>query len=409
MFSCFHKFLRLLRRPSVVVFLLLLSAAAYPLARQLSAIYHCRAARQALQQRDFPTAEAHLNACLAVWTDDEAVHLLAARCARQQEHYAEAQRHLARCRHAAEAPLEGALLRVQRGQLGEAESYLKRTVSPDHPDAALVLEALAQGYRKTDRLMSLLECTDLWLQVKPEDPRALYERGYAWERLRRSEEARDCYERAFAVDPLHDAARLRLGYLLLQRFRLPREAREQFESLRARCGDDPAVLLGLIRCSRLLDQGDEAQRLVEALLARCPDLAEARTERGLLALARGQLSEAESDLRQATTLAPDDREAWYHLVRCLHQRGGHEEEARRCAERLQQVEADLLRLETLIAAIGRQPDDADLRCQAGVLCLRYGKDAEGLHWLESALQASPQHPQTTAALAAYRQRHGTME
>lgn len=400
-----------LRRRVIVPGLILLMCVCvcgWPLSQQLKAAYHFRAAQLALQQRDYSAAEVHLRACLAVWHDDEATHLLAARCARCQEQYQGAQRHLARCRHAEGAKLEAALLRVQRGELDESETYLKRTIAPDHPDAAEVLEALALGYSKTDHLADLLECTDLWLQIRPEDPQALYWRGYAWERLRQSEKARDCYQRATAADPLHDKARLRLGNLFLQRFRRPVEALEQFENLRLRHGDDPEVLLGLARCYRLLDRIDDAQELIRGLLDHHPQLAEALAERGRLAVARGQVAEAESCFRQAAALAPDDREALYDLLQCLERRG-QDEEARACADRLRQLEADLARLDELIAAIGRKPADADLRCQAGLLCLRYGRDQEGLRWLHSALQTAPHHPATQAALADYNQRHGKSE
>jgi tetratricopeptide (TPR) repeat protein len=398
-----------LSRPRValpgIALLVLLAGAGWRVGRHLWASYHFRAARQSLEQRDFAAADAHLHLCLAVWGDDGASHLLAARCARRAGRLDEAERHLARCRKVEGAALEAALLRVQRGQLGDAESYLKRTIAPDHPDAALALEALALGYAKTERLANLLECTALWLQVRPEDPQALTWRGYAWERLRNATEARTCYERAVAADPTYDDARLPLGNLLLQRFKQPREGVEQFENVRQRRPEEPAVLLGLARGYRLLDRLDEAEQAIESLLARHPDRAEALTERGKLALARGQLSEAEGWLRQAATRAADDREALYSLIQCLHQRG-QEEEARACTARLRKLETDLARMDELIAEIGRHPNDPDLRRQAGVICLRYGKDQEGLHWLHSALQAVPSHSATHAVLAEYYAQRG---
>jgi Tfp pilus assembly protein PilF len=60
----------------------------------------------------------------------------------------------------------------------------------------------------------------------------------------------------------------------------------------------------------------------------------------------------------------------------------------------------------LIAAIGREPNNAALRREAARICLRYGRDEEGLRWLRSALQAAPQDPATHAALAAYYERQG---
>jgi Tfp pilus assembly protein PilF len=60
----------------------------------------------------------------------------------------------------------------------------------------------------------------------------------------------------------------------------------------------------------------------------------------------------------------------------------------------------------LIPAIGRTPDDPKLRREAGLICLRYGKEPEGLRWLLSALEAAPRDEPTHAALADYYERQG---
>lgn len=387
---------------SITLFVLL-SMAVWPLARHLWAGHHFRLAQRSLAQRDFQAADAHLRKCLALRGEDGATHLLLARCARRAGRYDEAARHLARCRKEEGAVLEAALLRVQRGELRDDERYLKRTIPPDHPDVALVLEALALGYAKTDRLMDLMECTDLWLRVRPEDSQALYWRGHACERLHQAGQARECYQRAVAADPTYDEARLRLGELLLGRFSEPAAALEQFESARQRRPHDPAVLLGLARCYRLLDRLDESEQAVESVLAQKPRRAEALTERGKLALARERPAEAEGWLRQAAALAADDREALYALIQCLN-RQGKKEEADTYDGRLKTLTADLARLDVLLLEIGREPNNPALRCEAGRICLRYGKDREALHWLTSALQAAPNDPAVHAALAEYRQR-----
>jgi Flp pilus assembly protein TadD len=401
------------RRPRAaalgVILLAVLAAAGWWAGRQLWAEHHLRAARAALERRDFSAADAHLEAFLAVRPDDGPAHLLAARCARRAGRYEDAELHLRRCRGpgglASQATLEGVLLRVQQGRLGEDEAYLKRTITPDHPDAPLVLEALALGYAKTGRLATLLECTDLWLQVRPEDSQALYWRGYAWERFHNDDAARDSYARAVAADPLNDEARLALGRLLLWRLGRPQEALAQWEEVRRRRPEDPAVLLELARGYYAAGRGEDAVRAVDAVLAREPRMPEALGERGKLTLELGQPGQAEGLLREAAALRPDDREALYNLVRCLEQLG-KEDEARTQAARLRKLEADLTRLDELIAAVGRSPDDAGLRCEAGQICLRHGRDRDGLHWLRGALEADPAHRPTHAALADYHERHG---
>jgi tetratricopeptide (TPR) repeat protein len=386
----------------------LLAVAGYFGGRRLWADSHFRAARQALERRDFDAARTHLAVCLAVWPDDTATHLLAARCARLAEHYGEAEEHLARCRALAgptpATTLEAALLSVQRGQFGEAEPFLKRTVTPEHPDAPVVLEALALGYARTGRLLDLLEATELWLQVRPEDSQALRWQGYARERLGDSEGAWPCYERAVAADPDNDEARLLLAQMLLHLVRT-QEALSHFEHLRQRRPQDPAVLLGLARCSRVLGRPDNAEQVLADLLARHPENAEALAERGKLALDADRLSEAEGWLREAVALAPDNREALFNLIHCLA-RLGKTEEVQTRRPQLRQLETDLARVNVLLVTIARNPNDPAPRQEVGVLCLRHGRDEEGLRWLRGALKVAPWHQPTHAALADYYERRG---
>jgi tetratricopeptide (TPR) repeat protein len=377
--------------------------------RQLWAGYHLRVARKCLNERDFQGASEHLATCLAVWPDDVPTRLLAASSARRAERYDDAEEHLRRCRalrrDAPEVTQEEALLSVQRGKLGDAESYLRRTIGPENRDAPLVLEALACGYVKTDRLASLLECTDLWLHVSPENSQALRWRGYAWARFLDLNRAVDCYERAVAADALNDDARLALGLLLIQRLNRPQDALDQFECLRQRRPEDSAVLLGLVRCYHQLNRLKEAQDILAAVLARQPQMADALGERGKLALEAGQLSEAEGWLRDAVGIAADDREAHYNLIRCLHAQG-KAAEASTLQTRVDQLDVDLARLDALISAIGKAPNVPSLRSEAGLICLRYGKDQEGLRWLLSALEADPGHEPTHTVLADYYERRG---
>lgn len=404
------------RRPRAVVagltLLTLLAVGGWLGGRRLWADYHYRAARESLERGDFAAAQVHLAVCLAVWPQDAPTHLLAARCARRTGRYDEAEEHLRHSRgpgtSAADVTLEKAMLSVQRGHLRDAEDYLKRTVTPDHPDAVLALEALAVGYAKTDRLASLLECTDLWLQLRPDNAPALRWRGYAWERSGDSAKALDCYQRAVVADPNDDDARLSLGRLLVERFARPREALEQFERLRQHRPDDPAVLLGLARSYFGLARLDEARQTLNALLARHSRTPEALALRGKLALETESPRTAEKWLRDAVSLAADDREALDNLVRCLHQLG-RDDEAATYRARVEKLRADLARLDALLPAIGKSPNDPALRREAGLICLRYRKDREALHWLNSALEASPGDRPTHAALAEYYRRQGKPE
>jgi tetratricopeptide (TPR) repeat protein len=370
--------------------------------------YHLRAARLALERRDFPRARAHLTRCLQARPNAPEVHFLAARAARRAGDADAAERHLSTCQRlgwVAEAvELERALLRAQRGELARVEGYLLPGIRKDHPEAVLILEALAQGYLKTYRLGEALHCLDLWLQREPDCVPALVWRGEVKERRQQFTEAAAAYRRAVELDPDHDPARRHLAQVLL-RADLAEEALGHFEHLYRHQPGNPVVLLGLARCQRLLGRRDEARQLLEALLAGQPGHVETLSERGRLALETGEAAAAEDWLRKAVALAPYDRDALYLLYQCLLQRG-RRDEAQSHLTRLEAIAADLQLLSELTRKIAAAPNDPALRHEAGLICLRNGQDQEGLRWLQSALQEDPNHRPTQQALAEYYGRAG---
>src|SRR5262249_49459998 len=147
------------------------------------------------------------------------------------------------------------------------------------------------------------------------------------------------------------------------------------------------------------------EQILAGLLARHPETAEALAERGKLALDADRLSEAEGWLREAVALAADDREALFNLLHCLARLGKTEEVQTRRAQ-LRQLETDLARMNVLLVTIARSPNDPAPRQEVGVLCLRHGRDEEGLRWLRGALEVAPWHQPTHAALADYYERRG---
>ena len=374
--------------------------------RWLSAESSLRAARQALERRDFASARHHLAAYLAFRPHDASAHFLAARTARRAGLLEEAQRHLEQCERLGgmtePTQLEWLLLRVQQGDLKVA-ARLKATIPPDHPDVLLVLEALVRGYLQRERLQDALEALGLWLGQQPDSVPALIRRGWIWERLGRSPESLRDYGRAVEIEPDNKEARLGLaqGLARLQ----PGAAARHYECLRQRSPEDASVLVGLARCYTDLGRAEEAGRLLDEVLARHPRHGEALTERGRADRAAGRSAAAEGWLRKAVALAPDDREALYQLVQCLQEqhKTGEAEQRRRDLDRLTY---DLKRLDELLRAVARAPHAADLRREAGEIALRHGREEEGLRWLAGALREDPGHGPTHNTLADYFERKG---
>jgi Tfp pilus assembly protein PilF len=399
------------RHPVVALALCLLAAGAYPAGWYWYAEHHRRAAERAAARYDFDEALGQLAACLRARPRSAALHLQVARVARRAGHYEQAAEHLDRCEELGgitpETALERALLRAARGDLAAAEGPLQEQLDRGSPEAPQILEALAQGYIRAYRLGNARSCLDRLLERDPAHVRALIWRASLRQSAGDDAGAEDDYRRAVAAQPDHVGARCRYGEYLLRHAR-PEEALGQYEPLRPRPGgDQPAVLLGLARSHRQLDATDAAgaaRQALDALLARQPQHAEALLERGKLALAVESPAEAEGWLRRAAAAAPFSAQANWALAQALRRQG--KDGAQQYEEAHDRLVGDRKRLEAALERVGKSPSDPAPRVEAGRICLRTGKDREGLRWLLSALQQAPRDGPTHAALAEYYERAG---
>jgi tetratricopeptide (TPR) repeat protein len=377
---------------------LVLAVAGYLIYRQVWAEIHCRRAEEALARSlrvkgPAPLAEARseLACCLRVWPDNGRVHFLMAQAARRAGDLDEAARCLRRAEQAGwvvEAiDLEKTLAGVQQGDLERVEPVLVSFVQRDHPDKLLILEALAQGCRRTYQLPHALAHLDAWLGAQPDSVRALLWRGETLLLVGRDRDALADYRRAVELDPQEDEARLKVAELCLV-FHQPEEASTHFTELLKRHPDQGEALLGLARCRA--EQGDTAGAvtLLDRLLSLQPEHAGALAERGKIALEAGSPADAERWLRKAAGVAPFERETLYALYRSLTA-NGHTREAEECLDRIRRIDEDRKRLDELRTAIMTSPRDASLRREMGLILLRNGQDKEGVRWLESALREQP--------------------
>jgi tetratricopeptide (TPR) repeat protein len=384
-----------------------LAVAGYAISRQVWAEIHCRRAEEALARSlrvkgPAPLAEArsHLACCLRVWPNNARVHFLMAQAARRAGDLDDASRCLRRAGQAGwvvEAiDLEKALAGVQQGDLERAEPVLASFVQRDHPDKLLILEALAQGCRRTYQLPRALAYLDTWLEAQPDSVRALVWRGESLLLVGRDRDALADYRKAVELDPQEDEARLKVAELFLA-FHQHEEASTHFTELLQRHPDQGEALLGLARCRG--EQGDiaGAVNLLDRLLSLQPEHAGALAERGKIVLDTGSPQDAEKWLRKAAGVAPFERETLYTLYRCLTG-NGHTGEAEECLARIRRIDEDRKRLDELRTAIMTAPHDASLRCEMGLILLRNGQDKEGVRWLQSALREHPGYGAARQAL-----------
>jgi tetratricopeptide (TPR) repeat protein len=401
-------------RPSLVILILLglIGLGGTLAGRSIWGWYHFQEAERALVRRDFEQAQAHLERCLLVRSSSPETHFLAARAARCAGHCDDAERHLNESQRLGELPervrLERALLAVGRGHRSpRIERELQYLVEQDHPDSVLILEVLAKFYMKSYQMRLALACLNRWLEREPENTQALMWRADTHERLLMYQDALKDWDQVVAIDPQHDEARQRLAEGLVEANQ-PAAALAHFEYLARRQPEDTKVMLGLARCRHLLDQLEEAQKLLDALLLASPNDAAALRERGRLALETGRPGEAEQWLRKAWDLAPYERATTYVLFVSLTQLGRFEE-AKEFLDKLEVIDKKLDSLKGITRAISDNPGDAALRHQAGLIFLQTGQAKEGLRWLNSALQEDPGYRPAHQALMDYYESIGDEE
>jgi len=365
--------------------------------------YHYRAARRALDRRDFVAAREHLALCLEAWPDSAETHFLAARAARRALDYRAADKQLRECQRLGGArdriELERQLTRAQRGDLAQVNGRLWSEVQSGHADAPLILEALSRGYVQSFRLEEALQSLQLWLESRPDDVQALLWRGEVWERLLHPEDALADYRRALELAPQRDDERLHVAEILIT-VRQPEEAARHLALLGERRPEDTKVLVNLARCRRLQGQPDEARHILDQVLARTPQDAAALAERGRLELENNRPTDAEPWLREAVALLPYEKEVVYALYQCLQQTGRHAE-AEKYHQQLDTIQAEMDRLDVVLRKINLTPQDPSLRHEAGMIFLKNGQPKEGLRWLNSGLQVDPLYGPTHEALATY--------
>jgi predicted Zn-dependent protease len=391
-----------------LVALVALAGGGYMVGRELWARHHLRQAREALGRFDFEAADAHLEKCLEVRPRDGEARLLAAQTARRAGRPEEAARRLLQCEDLSvpeeDLRLERALLRAQEGDLAGKEGPLVEWAQRDSAKAPLIYEALARGNVRIHRVARVGYFCEKLLKDNPDHVPGLLCRGWLMEQLDRRLDALADYRRAVELRPDDVKARLSLGDALLF-FEKPREALEHFEYLRERLPDNVTVQFGLARCLRGVEQVDQARQILDKLTRENPSEWLILRERGLLALGADQPKEAEVWLRRTLDLVPNDRLTNFSMYQCLVNQE-RSEEAAPFLKRADEIKADMKRLGDLNHEVAKPGPHPAERREAGLLCMRLGREELGEQYLLGSLQEDPNQPEAHQALAKYYDRIG---
>ena len=148
---------------------------------------------------------------------------------------------------------------------------------------------------------------------------------------------------------------------------------------------------------------EESRAALDECLQRFPEFAPALAERGAIAQQEGNDREAEDYLSRAIRLAPGDSISRLQYALVLA-RIGKVVEAARERDAIKQLEADQDRIKELIGGpLQTRPNDPAVPHEIAQIAFRSGQVAEGLRWLQAALQVDPDYAPTHLLLANFYQ------
>ncbi len=413
-----ERWLRNIRRRPVAAAVLLIfvvgliTGAGYWATRHFTARAQFRAAVAALDRRAWAEARTILDDYLRARPDSAAGHLLAARAARRLERLYDAGQHLQACERMSgpskQIEIERALIRVHRGDLAEAEPFLRACVSENEPDTVEILDILSAALILSYRVTEAQQCLDELLRRQPQHFDALVRRAWTAQNEAWYPQAVEYLEKASSLRPEVDSVRLSLAELQVAVGRYV-EAQQHFEHLRERQPNNPSVLFGLARCWSARGDKSSAVQLLDQILTNYPLDWKVLGERGWIAVQLDKPEEGEAFLRRAWAVAPPDLALATRLADCLRVLD-KADEAREFQGRADRLKADIQRSQRLGDQIReRSPDDPNLRHELAAILLRLGKRDDAVHWFGTALAKDPSHRPTHAALGELFEKAGNHE
>ena len=366
-------------------------------------------AQKTIASRDFPQAVVHLTTCLQSCPFNAEAHFLMARTCRRAGWLKDWKTHLQEAAFLQwpmeQIDFEKQLQRAQIGDVWNVEDSLLEQLNERPPEEPLILEALVNGLVLNDRLTDVLLLTTKWNEAFPEDWLPLIYRGNARLRLNgKTEDVIDDFKRVLELKPDDVEANLALAMVLANNGDVGR-AFPHFEACRASMPDDPRVLFGIAYCQHSLGMNQEARVTLSQLLDKNKDHAAGCFLQAKIELAEDFREQAYQWLKKADRLSPKEVDVTNALMLVCRQLGRTEEaeEYRRSQEEIRARDAELDKLAT---ALKSRPEDAALRFQLGMACLKLGRDLEATHWFQGILWKDPAHVPTLKALADFYEKKG---
>ena len=375
--------------------------------REVSFRHHLRTARVALDAFVADNAVMELNAAEKLRPNSAEVQYLLGMANRKAGRLDHCRSHLERAATLGwpnkEVRLQLTLLAFQAGDR-QAEAELRRSMLLPMTDevAEETYESLAIGYLAEYRVSEADLVLDYWIRWRPKRARPRLLRAEIFAITRQHHERLEQYEQVLAVDPENYAAHLGMAHVLL--------GQHDAEGALARyrwCSDhwpgDLAPPLGIAACYQHQGKLTEAKQVLRAVLEKrmsSDQRAHVLAELAKVVQQERDFPAAIALLTESVQLNPYSEQAEYTLSMCLA-KVGRREEAERHTRRSKEIEKAQQQLADVELQMLSQPDDAELRYQAGLALTKLGNPKASAAMMLAALRWDPLHSGAHAELVKY--------
>jgi tetratricopeptide (TPR) repeat protein len=358
---------------------------------------HLQLARHQFDILEMDDAKASLEACLVEQPDNAEAHFLLGRIHRMIDEFPAADRHLQKAKEhgwsEAAITIEYLLLQVQEQGLITKDNFAAQQMrDTDSPDRPLLLQALAMGSNRKNRLDRASYWLLFWIDSYPQDWRARFSYGMYLQNLGRLDLAQPEFEKALALNPAALPAERWLGIVLTKNGQNYAEGVRHLESYLQEHPDDPLSLIALAQARWALNQPDEARATLKRLFVVAPNHVGGLLLQAQLDEDTDRLTEALDALQRAEKYDSTDMQeisARVALRAHIHRLRGEDKEAEIYERRSQEMKDDFQEIQKDLSTLMKDSKDLSKHRDAGVRFLRVGQKREGLRWLSNLLMMRP--------------------
>jgi len=281
------------------------------------------------------------------------------------------------------------LERYQSGNLNEAIK-LALSLTKNFPNHSFAWKVLAFSYEKTGKILKSLAANQKAKEINPQDTDIHNNLGNVFKKLKKFDEAQNCYKQAIMLKQNYAEPYYNLGNLLKELGKFDEAEKNYNQAIKHRPNFAQAFI-NLANLLKELGRFDEAEKNYNQAIKLAPNFAQTFNNLANLLKELGRFDEAEKNYNQAIKLRPNFAEAFNNLANLFRELNKFDEslikfkEALKINPELATAEADIFFLE---ASIGDHSNFKDLHKKSSRLGIST-KSVEpfpGLSWVDNPPQ-----------------------